>query len=178
MKKTAYISLVRSTIEYGATVWDPHLEKDIHKLERIQRKAVRFITSDYRSRDPGSVTQMLKDQKLATLKERRKDKRLIFMYNLSKGSVPAIPSNDYLKPIISKRRIKARSFSDYKTDNIVQRHQILHDNCYQLPQSKTTIYKNSFFPKTISDWNELPKFVVEAENINIFKDRLSKSKSD
>ena len=73
-EKTAYISLVRSTIEYGATVWDPHLEKDIYKLEHIQRKAVRFITSDYRSKDPGSVTQMLKDQKLTTLKERRKDK--------------------------------------------------------------------------------------------------------
>ena len=39
-KKTAYISLVRSTLEYGATVWDPHLEKDVHKLEKIQRKAV------------------------------------------------------------------------------------------------------------------------------------------
>ena len=47
VKRTAYISLVRSTLEYGATVWDPHLEKDIYKLERIQRKAVRFITSDY-----------------------------------------------------------------------------------------------------------------------------------
>ena len=157
VKRTAYISLVRSTLEYGATVWDPHLEKDIYKLERIQRKAVRFINSDYRSRDPGSVTQMLKDQKLPSLKERRKDKRLLLMYNLSKGLVPAIPSNEYLKPITSKRKIKAKTFSDYKSDNIVKRHQILHENCYQLPQTRTVVYKNSIFPKTISKWNELPK---------------------
>ena len=117
---------------------------------------------------------MLKDQKLPSLKERRKDKRLLLMYNLSKGLVPAIPSNEYLKPITSKRKIKAKSFSDYKSDNIVKRHQILHENCYQLPQTTTVVYKNSFFPKTISEWNELPKSVVEAESGDIFKDRLYK----
>ena len=74
VKKTAYISLVRSTLEYGATVWDPYLKKDIYKLERVQRKAIRFIKSDFKSRDPGSVTQMRKELKLPTLKERRKDK--------------------------------------------------------------------------------------------------------
>ena len=38
-KRTAYIALVRSTLEYGATVWDPYLEKEIYQLERVQRKA-------------------------------------------------------------------------------------------------------------------------------------------
>jgi len=42
-KRTAYISLVRSTLEYGATIWDPHLEKAIYKLEKVQCKAARFI---------------------------------------------------------------------------------------------------------------------------------------
>ena len=31
-KKAAYISLVRSTLEYGAVIWDPPLEKDIYKI--------------------------------------------------------------------------------------------------------------------------------------------------
>ena len=34
VKKTAYISLVRSTLEYGATVWDPFLEKDVWAIPR------------------------------------------------------------------------------------------------------------------------------------------------
>ncbi|XP_071151791.1 uncharacterized protein [Mytilus edulis] len=33
-KKTAYISLVRSTMEYAATVWDPYSIADSNKLEK------------------------------------------------------------------------------------------------------------------------------------------------
>ena len=65
-KRTAYIALVRSIMEYGAIVWDPYLKKDIDSLERVQRRGARFITKDYRSRDPGSMTQMLKNLDLPT----------------------------------------------------------------------------------------------------------------
>ena len=34
-RKTAYISLVRSIMEYGATIWNPYLKGDIDRLERI-----------------------------------------------------------------------------------------------------------------------------------------------
>ena len=43
-----YIALVRSTLEYDATAWDPYLEKDIYQLARIQRKAADFIKKDYK----------------------------------------------------------------------------------------------------------------------------------
>ena len=76
-KKNAYISLVRSVLEYGAVLWDPYMKKDIDKIERIQRAAARFITGNYTSRTPGSVDNLLKKLHLPTLQARRKCLRLV-----------------------------------------------------------------------------------------------------
>ena len=52
-KKRLYISLVRSQLTY-CSVWRPHLIKDITTLEKIQRRAAKYIlsefSSDYKSR--------------------------------------------------------------------------------------------------------------------------------
>ena len=66
-RMTAYISLIRSTLEYSSVIWDPFLQKDIDKLEKVQRQAARFISGDYTSRDHGCVTQMLSDLHLQPL---------------------------------------------------------------------------------------------------------------
>ena len=42
LKETAYISLVRSTMEYAASVSDPHLSKDVQALDRVQHRDPRF----------------------------------------------------------------------------------------------------------------------------------------
>ena len=66
-RKIAYLSLVRSTLEYSSIVRDPHLQKDIDKLERVQRQAARFITGDYTLRDQGCISRKLADLQLPSL---------------------------------------------------------------------------------------------------------------
>ena len=48
-RKKLYISLVRLQILYCSQVWRPHLIKNINMLERIQRRATKWILNDYQS---------------------------------------------------------------------------------------------------------------------------------
>ena len=46
-KKTLYLCLVRSQLTFCSQIWRPHLHKDIKSLERVQRRATKFILGDY-----------------------------------------------------------------------------------------------------------------------------------
>ena len=48
-KKVLYLSLVRSKLIYCSQIWRPQFFKDIQSLESIQRRATKYILSDYSS---------------------------------------------------------------------------------------------------------------------------------
>jgi hypothetical protein len=131
--------LVRSTLEYGAIIWDPYLQSDIDKIEKVQRKAARFISGDYKSRDHGCVSRMLKELELPLLQERRKQLRLTFMFKVVEGLMPAIPSSAYFEPVPNKRRIRATRFSEFETTNIVTSHELILNNNKFMPLTQNVV---------------------------------------
>ena len=44
-----YLTLVRSQLMYCTPIWRPYLQKDIQNIERIQRRATKFILNNYDS---------------------------------------------------------------------------------------------------------------------------------
>jgi hypothetical protein len=48
-------------MDYSATVWDPYLQRDIDRIEGVQRRAARFIFNDYMR--SSSVTAMMESLK-------------------------------------------------------------------------------------------------------------------
>lgn len=56
-KITAINTLVRPKVEYIASIWDPYTQENIDKIERVQRRAARYVYNDYRN--DSSVTDML-----------------------------------------------------------------------------------------------------------------------
>jgi hypothetical protein len=65
VKEQAYQSLVRPSLEYACSVWDPHLKSDINKIEMVQRRAARYVTN--RQRNTSSVGDMLQHLKWHSL---------------------------------------------------------------------------------------------------------------
>ena len=47
VKSTAYLSLVCPILEYLSSVWDLYLLTDIQSIEKIQRRAAQWVSSDY-----------------------------------------------------------------------------------------------------------------------------------
>ena len=174
-RRLAYLMLVRSTLEYGATVWDPYLQQDKVRLERVQRQAARFIKRDYRSRDTGCVTRMLQELDLPPLEERRRQQRLTMLYKIIEGKIPALPPQSFLSPMDkTKRKIRAKVPTDFITVNIVTKHTSNNTRGYKVPDSNTEQYKSSFFVKTVAEWNQLREEVVQASSIAAFKTAVSR----
>ena len=78
MKEAAYKGMVRPILECGSSVWDPHTSKLQEALEKVQNRAARFVTRNY-VYETVSMTGILGQLKLESLKKRKKDNRLILL---------------------------------------------------------------------------------------------------
>ena len=77
IKELAYNTYVRPTLEFSSTVWDPHTKDLVNQLEMVQRRAARFVKSDYDQRH--SVTEMLRELDWKMLQERRAHSKVIMV---------------------------------------------------------------------------------------------------
>lgn len=109
--------------------------QNIRALEMIQRKAVRFIYSKYRMTD--SPTNLMKEHGIQTLQARRKIERLKFLHHLKTNKLGINP-DEYIQPLTARRT----------------RHR--HSVSLTPYSARTNVFKFSFFPRTISEWNDLP----------------------
>ena len=97
VREAAYKGLVRPILECGtSSVWDPHYEGLIGDLEKVQKRAARFVTRNY-TYEKGSMTGILKKLKWESLQKRRKDNRIILLYKGLKGRAK-IPTDDLITP--------------------------------------------------------------------------------
>ena len=150
-KSAAYFSLVRPNLEYCASVWNLYNKQAINKIEMVQRRAARYATNRYRN--TSSVSDMIDDLEWETLESRRTKIQLTMFFKIVNDLVD-IPSSDYL--ILANSKTRAN-----------------HSKKMQQYHTRTDIFKNSFFPRTIRNWNQLPASVAEAPDLVSFKRGLS-----
>ena len=79
-KASAYLSLVRPIMEYASCVWDPHEIVNIQAPEKVQRRAARWVLSEFGRHS--SVTNMLVQLGWPTLQHRRFMSRIIFFHKI------------------------------------------------------------------------------------------------
>ena len=152
IKTQAYNSLVRPLLEYASPVWDPHTKQNIDQIEKVQRRAARYVSNCYHR--TSSVTTLLQTLGWRTLATRRQEARLILFYKIVHGFVNISPP-DYLLPFTRPSRLH-------------------HMHAFQIPHSSSDYHLYSFFPWTIRTWNSLPAEIVSQPSLDFFKEQIPK----
>ena len=101
-----------------------------------------------------SVTDMLGTLGWKTLEQRRKEARLKMMYKISHNLVD-FNTDMYLKPHPELRTCGSHALK------------------YQIPMATKDVYKYSYFPRTVSEWNKLPSEVVFSNSSEQFQTKLT-----
>ena len=151
--ETIYKSYIRPVLEYGAVVWDNCTEGQSDQIELIQKRAGRIITGAIIRTRTASIYRELG---WTSLKERRKISRLCQMHKIVNSDAPSY--------LVDTLPIMVGDQSCYP---------ILRDrkNISKM-RSRLTLYEGSFFPKTISEYNNLNSTTRNIINNKAFKDAV------
>ena len=132
IKSRAYLTLVCPILEYASPVWDPHLVKDRDQIEKVQRAAARWVSSDYRW--SSSVTSML---------------------NLL-HCISVVRSQIFYKAIHTLTALPIPDYFNHVT-RFTRNYHSLH---YILPSSNSDSYKFSFFPISLIESDSMQLFIA------------------
>jgi ribonuclease P/MRP protein subunit RPP40 len=148
-----YKALVRPKLEYCIQAWCPYLKKDINILEKVQKRATKMIEG-YKNM---CYEDRLSNTGLIKLEKRRARGDLIQVFKIIKG-IDKVDYRHFFEIAVSDRSHKTRGH------NL----KIIKVGC------KSDIRKHFFSQRVVNAWNGLTQFVVDADTVNSFKNRLDK----
>ena len=128
--------LVRPILECGSCVWDPQGVVLQQEIEKVQNRAVRFVTSNY-CFDIGSMPGILENLKWESLKKSWRD-RLILLYKGLKCAA-CIPTDDLILTPPTPPPPPQHTHTIRHSRNH-------HTLTFQTPATRTDIYKGSLLP--------------------------------
>ena len=146
---TLYKAQVRPLLEYCSHVWGGAASTTLALLDRVQKKAIRFI-GDLNLTD-----------KLQSLHHRRCVASLSLFYRYYFGKCSAELASSVPLPLTFTRVTRSATFS----------------NSFQVtqPRVRTDSHVSSFFPKTAALWNKLPAPTFPLTyNLQAFKENVNR----
>ena len=154
-RKALYKALVMSNLSYSSQVWAPQSVKLIEIIERVQRRATKYILSlPYRTD--------------ISYKERLRLTELI----------PLCYWHEYLDLVYTYKSIVNNTDTQFKISKpirVTRRTASSKSVLLDIPKAKTVTFQNSFYSRASRTFNTLPEYLRDnTQSINVFKTKLRK----
>ena len=147
IRRSLYLSLVKSKLCYGTEIWSPSNVSLKVKIERIQRRATGWIL---RSRiGEISYQERLQSLDMLPLCYDREIQDLVFFYKALYGYVDV---GNYV------------SFVSHDRSRLTLNPSLL----LQVPLCRTTTFKNSYFNRTVHLWNVVCRIASPNSFVTLF----------
>ena len=149
-----YVQYVRPHMEFASPVWSPWQEQDIQTLEKIEKPAVGMISG----LGGESYEEKCKELNLETLQRRREKQDLLELFKMLNGA------GDLDLAILFKRP-EART--GVATRSTGDPHKLV------MPRTRLETRTNFFTVRVVEKWNNLPRELKTAKNVQQFKRGLT-----
>ena len=181
-RRAFYLAVVRSQFEHCSQVWRPSSETSYNKLERIQRRAVKWILSEEdHSYNEFEYLMRLRDLDLIPLDRKFQLSDLLLFFDIYQGD-SCLKLPEYIKHASEEHRSRLRSkivppkdLDNNKAGLLSQMRNSRVDSyslrCEVDPRNAS--YKGSFFFRCVQEWNCLPSEIKEIISKPMFKEKLT-----
>lgn len=147
------ISFLRPILEYGSSVWDSCTNYEKDNLEKIQHEAGRIVTGLTRS---VSLRCLYKELGWLSLEKRRQYQKLLIAFKIKNGITPNFLNNLFPETVGLSTPYNLRNRNDYNIFN-----------------TRTELFRNSFIPSCIAFWNNIPEHIRDSDTLTSFKSQLT-----
>ena len=181
-KRVFYLAVVRNLFEHCVQIWRPSSDTGIFQLERIQKRAVKWILSEQNfSYNDFEYLTRLRDLDLIPFKYKLIFNDLVLFHNIFYNKIDIKLPQYYTKysaeeNVRLRKCIKPPEYFGNNTETINL--QTPREAKYNELSLKCTLdvvkmkYKLSFFFRTVQEWNRLPPDLRILEASHEFRDKL------